>query len=129
MPLSPESHPPQRFHCFARRLCPLIRFFPFSTALADSRSTTANASTIKPRSQVSAGSFVSRPLQMNRCGIGGTGNGGGPPPHSHDWDESFYVLRGEVEIVCDGNTAVLGAGSLVHVPRGTVHGYGVRIAA
>lgn len=49
--------------------------------------------------------------------------GSGPPPHSHDWDESFYVLRGEVEIVCDGKTAVLGAGSLVHVPRGTVHGY------
>lgn len=49
--------------------------------------------------------------------------GAGPPPHSHDWDESFYVLRGTVEIVCDGKIAELGAGSLVHVPRGTVHGY------
>ena len=49
--------------------------------------------------------------------------GAGPPPHSHDWDESFYVLRGAVEIVCAGKRAELGAGALVHVPRGTVHGY------
>ena len=49
--------------------------------------------------------------------------GAGPPPHRHDWDESFYVLRGEVEINCEGNVAMLPAGSLVHVPRGTVHGY------
>ena len=49
--------------------------------------------------------------------------GAGPPPHSHDWDESFYVLRGEVEINTGGRLRKLGAGSLVHVPRGTVHGY------
>jgi quercetin dioxygenase-like cupin family protein len=49
--------------------------------------------------------------------------GAGPPPHSHDWDESFYVLRGEVEIACEGRRATLTPGSLVHVPRGTVHGY------
>lgn len=49
--------------------------------------------------------------------------GAGPPPHSHDWDESFYVLRGEVEIHCEGKLTTLKPGSLVHVPRGTVHGY------
>ena len=49
--------------------------------------------------------------------------GAGPPPHSHDWDESFYVLRGGVEINCEGKLATLQAGSLVHVPRGTVHAY------
>jgi quercetin dioxygenase-like cupin family protein len=49
--------------------------------------------------------------------------GAGPPPHSHDWDESFYVLRGEVEINCEGKVLTLGPGSLVHLPRGTVHGY------
>lgn len=49
--------------------------------------------------------------------------GAGPPPHSHDWDESFYVLRGEVEIDCAGKLTLLRPGSLVHVPRGTVHGY------
>jgi quercetin dioxygenase-like cupin family protein len=49
--------------------------------------------------------------------------GAGPPPHSHDWDESFYVLRGAVEVSCEGKVARLSQGSLVHVPRGTVHGY------
>ena len=24
----------------------------------------------------------------------------GPPPHSQDWDESFYVLKGIVEFSC-----------------------------
>jgi quercetin dioxygenase-like cupin family protein len=47
----------------------------------------------------------------------------GPPPHSHDWDESFYVLRGAVEINSEGNLTTLNPGSLVHVPRGTVHAY------
>jgi quercetin dioxygenase-like cupin family protein len=49
--------------------------------------------------------------------------GAGPPPHRHDWDESFYVLRGAVEIHCAGQTRICEAGSLVHVPRGTAHGY------
>jgi quercetin dioxygenase-like cupin family protein len=49
--------------------------------------------------------------------------GAGPPPHSHDWDETFYVLRGQVEIDYGGQTESLQAGSLVHVPRGTLHGY------
>ena len=49
--------------------------------------------------------------------------GAGPPPHSHEWDESFYVLRGEVVITCEGKGTTLRAGSLVHVPRGTVHAY------
>ena len=49
--------------------------------------------------------------------------GAGPPPHSHDWDESFYVLRGEVEITCQGQVTTLAAGLARHVPRGTVHAY------
>ena len=28
----------------------------------------------------------------------------GPPPHSHDWDESFYIVGGEVEFTCAGQT-------------------------
>ena len=32
--------------------------------------------------------------------------GMGPPPHSHNWDESFYVIAGEVEFTCSGNTVV-----------------------
>ena len=49
--------------------------------------------------------------------------GTGPPPHSHDWDESFYVLKGKVEFLCEGKTHICMPGTLVHVPRGTVHGF------
>lgn len=53
-----------------------------------------------------------------------TGNEGtGPPPHRHDWDESFYVLRGQVEITVEGHTSRCTPGMLVHLPAGTVHGY------
>ena len=49
--------------------------------------------------------------------------GTGPPPHSHDWDESFYVLSGAVEFVCEGKSHLCLPGTLVHVPCGTVHGF------
>ena len=49
--------------------------------------------------------------------------GVGPPSHSHGWDESFYVVAGEVEFTCDGRTDVCRPGTLVHVPAGTVHSF------
>lgn len=49
--------------------------------------------------------------------------GTGPPAHSHDWDEAFYVLSGEIQFLCDGQTHLCLPGTLVHVPRGTVHGF------
>lgn len=49
--------------------------------------------------------------------------GSGPPPHSHDWDESFYVVRGLVQFICEGETTMCSAGTLVHVPAGTVHAF------
>jgi|KBSMisStandDraft_5_1062788.scaffolds.fasta_scaffold199759_4 quercetin dioxygenase-like cupin family protein len=49
--------------------------------------------------------------------------GTGPPPHSHDWDEAFYVLAGEIHFLCDGKTYACKAGTLVHVPKGTTHGF------
>ena len=49
--------------------------------------------------------------------------GTGPPPHSHDWDESFYVLKGTVEFTCLGKTEICTPGTLVHVPAGTVHSF------
>ena len=45
----------------------------------------------------------------------------GPPPHSHDWDESFYVTKGQIEFTCGSQTAMCSPGTLVHVPAGTVH--------
>lgn len=49
--------------------------------------------------------------------------GAGPPPHSHDWDESFYVTRGQVQFTCNGHTTRCLAGTLVHVPAGTIHAF------
>ncbi|GIK86137.1 MAG: hypothetical protein BroJett026_16180 [Betaproteobacteria bacterium] len=49
--------------------------------------------------------------------------GTGPPPHSHDWDEAFFVLDGAVHFQCAGKAYDCAPGTLVHVPRGTVHGF------
>src|SRR5574341_2566455 len=40
--------------------------------------------------------------------------GMGPPPHSHDWDESFYITKGQVVFTCAGETGLCTAGTLVH---------------
>lgn len=49
--------------------------------------------------------------------------GTGPPPHSHGWDESFYVSKGLIQFTCAGETSMCVAGTLVHVPAGTVHSF------
>ena len=49
--------------------------------------------------------------------------GVGPPPHKHDWDESFYVISGQVLFDCGGQPAMCAAGTLVHVPAGTIHAF------
>ena len=49
--------------------------------------------------------------------------GTGPPLHSHNWDESFYVIAGEVEFTCSGKAVACQPGTLVHVPAGTVHSF------
>lgn len=49
--------------------------------------------------------------------------GVGPPPHTHPWDESFYVTKGEVRFTCDGQTTNCSVGTLVYIPAGTVHAF------
>ena len=49
--------------------------------------------------------------------------GMGPPPHSHDWDESFYVLKGSIEFICSGENYMCNPGTLVYIPGGTVHAF------
>ncbi len=51
------------------------------------------------------------------------------PLHRHDADmESFYVLDGEITFFVENEPGVtVGAGSFVHLPGGTVHGF--RIAS
>jgi quercetin dioxygenase-like cupin family protein len=53
-----------------------------------------------------------------------------PMPHSHDaFDETNYGLSGEVTFIVDGVKHALGPGDVVHVPRGVVHGFGVKESA
>ncbi len=47
--------------------------------------------------------------------------GSGPPPHSHPWDESFYVTTGEIEFGIENESRVASPGTLVHLPAGTTH--------
>jgi len=49
--------------------------------------------------------------------------GSGPPPHSHNWDESFYVVKGKVEYSHGDTTVMAEPGTLVHLPVGTVHSF------
>ncbi len=49
--------------------------------------------------------------------------GVGPPPHRHDWDESFYVTRGELRFTCGNQATTCLPGTLVHVPGGTIHSF------
>ncbi|MBM4264948.1 MAG: cupin domain-containing protein [Deltaproteobacteria bacterium] len=48
--------------------------------------------------------------------------GSGPVPHTHPWDESFYVTHGEVDSsIGEDETVTALPGTLVHVPAGTRH--------
>ena len=47
--------------------------------------------------------------------------GQGPPPHKHEWDETFYIVAGELDICAGGETRRLGPGSVAHVPAGVLH--------
>jgi quercetin dioxygenase-like cupin family protein len=47
--------------------------------------------------------------------------GQGPPPHAHDWNETFYVVSGELDIGAGEAVRRLGPGSVAHVPAGVTH--------
>lgn len=48
--------------------------------------------------------------------------GDGPPPHRHhDRDEYFFVLEGTYALGVNGKASTIGPGTMVFVPRGTVH--------
>ena len=47
--------------------------------------------------------------------------GSGPRSHSHDWDETFIVIDGDLTFCIDGEEMTAKAGTLVHLPAGTVH--------
>jgi quercetin dioxygenase-like cupin family protein len=47
--------------------------------------------------------------------------GGGPPPHRHDFEETFSVLEGEIEATFRGATVVVRAGETIHIPANAPH--------
>ncbi len=47
--------------------------------------------------------------------------GGGPPPHRHDFEETFILLEGELEATFRGAKSVVKAGQTVHVPANAPH--------
>ncbi len=48
--------------------------------------------------------------------------GEGPPPHVHHReDEAFYVIEGEYEFLVGGEPLRAETGSLLYVPKGTLH--------
>ena len=49
--------------------------------------------------------------------------GGGPPPHRHDFEETFSVLEGEVEVMFRGASSVLRAGETANVPANAPHAF------
>jgi quercetin dioxygenase-like cupin family protein len=47
--------------------------------------------------------------------------GGGPGPHRHDFEETFIVLEGEVEVTFRGKKSTVRAGETVNVPSNAPH--------
>ncbi|RZK76890.1 MAG: cupin domain-containing protein [Pedobacter sp.] len=47
----------------------------------------------------------------------------GAPPHSHPWDEAYYVLTGEVRFVVGGVAHLLRAGDFLYAPANTIHAF------
>ena len=52
-----------------------------------------------------------------------SGAGFGPPPHSHPWSETFYVISGAVDFMLNEDGYHCGVGAMVYVPEGQVHAF------
>jgi quercetin dioxygenase-like cupin family protein len=47
--------------------------------------------------------------------------GGGPPPHRHDFEETFILLEGEIEATFRGEKSMVQAGETVNIPANAPH--------
>jgi quercetin dioxygenase-like cupin family protein len=47
--------------------------------------------------------------------------GGGPPPHRHDFEETFMVLEGELEATFRGVKQIVRGGETIHIPANAPH--------
>ena len=47
--------------------------------------------------------------------------GGGPPPHRHDFEETFILLEGEMQATFRGKKSLVRAGETLHIPANAPH--------
>ena len=47
--------------------------------------------------------------------------GGGPPPHRHDFEETFVLLDGELEATFRGEKRTMQAGETINIPANAPH--------
>jgi quercetin dioxygenase-like cupin family protein len=47
--------------------------------------------------------------------------GGGPPPHRHDFEETFTLLEGELEATFRGKKQTVRAGETINIPANAPH--------
>ena len=47
--------------------------------------------------------------------------GGGPPPHRHDFEETFVILEGELEATFRGVKQTVRDGETIHIPANAPH--------
>ncbi len=47
--------------------------------------------------------------------------GGGPPPHRHDFEETFILLEGEIEATFRGRKLIVRAGDTLNIPANAPH--------
>jgi quercetin dioxygenase-like cupin family protein len=50
---------------------------------------------------------------------------GEAPLHSYPWEETFYILEGELEITLGNRQQVMTAGAVSHIPANAVHTFKV----
>lgn len=48
---------------------------------------------------------------------------GGPPPHRHDFEETFVALEGEIEATFRDQTLVVRKGETLHIPANAPHSF------
>ena len=47
--------------------------------------------------------------------------GGGPPPHRHDFEETFILLEGEMDATFRGKKSIVRAGETLNIPANAPH--------
>jgi quercetin dioxygenase-like cupin family protein len=47
----------------------------------------------------------------------------GPPPHTHSWDEAYFVTAGKVEFTVGDHSFTAATGDFIYTPGGVLHGF------